>query len=238
MRRDGNAFKERFQRWKAGEQIYDKGRIIPHYEDGTEGEVETLPYDKSIDFLYKIENPRFKNVNREKGLVKFFDDGWAPTIGAGVANTSGAPSEWFDGQWHKKKDVDDFAYDYFSHGDEVIRAAYDKKYGTPEYPNPSDTLSLWPRMYMAQNRYQRGSLGGGATGRNAILSAVASGNTQNIVNAITKFTSPGDNNRMKRVLSAYPPVYEEKNGTDNFFDKIKKKIQTMALLNAPKSITE
>ena len=37
MRKDTTEFRQRFQRWKAGEQVYDKGRPIPHYEDGSDG---------------------------------------------------------------------------------------------------------------------------------------------------------------------------------------------------------
>lgn len=40
MYRDVNAFRERFQRWKAGEQVYDRGRII-HARFGLDGEEET-----------------------------------------------------------------------------------------------------------------------------------------------------------------------------------------------------
>lgn len=36
MRRDSKAFRERFQRWKAGEAVYDAGKPIEHYADGTE----------------------------------------------------------------------------------------------------------------------------------------------------------------------------------------------------------
>lgn len=38
-KRDTKAFRERFNRWKAGEQVYDKGRPIelPEYQDGKEG---------------------------------------------------------------------------------------------------------------------------------------------------------------------------------------------------------
>lgn len=36
MRRDSKAFRERFQRWKAGEAVYDNGKPIEHYADGTE----------------------------------------------------------------------------------------------------------------------------------------------------------------------------------------------------------
>ena len=34
MRKDTTEFRQRFQRWKNGEQVYDKGRVIPHYEGG------------------------------------------------------------------------------------------------------------------------------------------------------------------------------------------------------------
>lgn len=34
MRKNTTDFIQRFQRWKAGEQVYDKGRPIPHYAEG------------------------------------------------------------------------------------------------------------------------------------------------------------------------------------------------------------
>ena len=34
MRKDATEFRQRFQRWKAGEQVYDKGRPMPHYAEG------------------------------------------------------------------------------------------------------------------------------------------------------------------------------------------------------------
>lgn len=37
MRRDSKAFRERFQRWKAGEAVYDAGKPIEHCADGREG---------------------------------------------------------------------------------------------------------------------------------------------------------------------------------------------------------
>lgn len=34
MRKSVTEFRQRFQRWKSGEQVYDKGRVIPHYAEG------------------------------------------------------------------------------------------------------------------------------------------------------------------------------------------------------------
>lgn len=36
MKRDSKAFRQRFQRWKNGEKVYDNGRALPEFEDGTE----------------------------------------------------------------------------------------------------------------------------------------------------------------------------------------------------------
>lgn len=164
--------------------------------------------DVVIPFLYNIENPNYKNVNKKNNTVTYFDDGWAPTIGPGVANTSGAPSEWFSGKPISKSIVDNFAYDYFNHGDKVIKAAYDKRFGNEKFRTPSDTLSIGPRLYAAQNRYQRGTLGGGEIGRNAILDAMALGDTNNLIKTIANYTSPGDKNRIDRVINAYPNIYK------------------------------
>lgn len=47
MRKDPKEFRERFQRWKAGEQVYKDG--LPAYEDGKSS------YDDSTDFISKYE---------------------------------------------------------------------------------------------------------------------------------------------------------------------------------------
>lgn len=162
-----------------------------------------------MPFLYAIENPNGKNINYTNNTARVFHDGSAPTIGPGVSNESDAPRSWFTGKSISKNDIDDFAYEYFVHSDDVIRKAYDTRFGTKEYPNPSDTLSVGPRLYAAQNRYQMGFLGGGATGRDAILDAMAKGNANNLVTTIIKYGRKGDIDRMRRIKKARPNVYKK-----------------------------
>ena len=163
-------------------------------------EVKALPYDETVKFLYGIENPHYKNVNRARNVVVSFDDGWAPTIGAGVANTSGAPAEWFEGKPVNKNKVDRFAYNQMKSGDERIRAAYDERHGTPEYPHPSDTLSIGPRLYAAQAKYQRGFLG---KHTNAVIDAMASGDSNKIYRAINNVAAEvRDTERINRVKNS------------------------------------
>lgn len=226
--KDSTQFRERFKRWKEGEQVYENGLALPSYEDGKDSEYPALgavvgqivdeyvrrklpapKLDKKevINFLYGVENPQMKNINTRLNIVKAFDDGWTPTIGPGVANTSNAPKEWFNGKWHSKYAVDNYAYQHLSHDDEVIRNAYNTRFGTKQYPNPADTLSMWPRLYMAQNRYQLGNLGGSNKGRDAILDAVSTGNVQNIINTLSRYGMNGDTDRMRRVQKSYPAKY-------------------------------
>lgn len=167
-----------------------------------------LDKQKAINILYSIENPRNRNISIIQNTASMYNDGYAPTIGAGVADRSGAPSNWFSGRKINKTDVDNFVYNFLSKGDSVIKKAYDDKYGTLLYPHPSDTLSFVPRMYAAQNRYQRGSLGGGVKGRNAILEAMANGSSENLIQAVKKYTSPGDKDRIRRITEAMPIIYE------------------------------
>ena len=51
MLRDNKEFRERFQRWKEGKQVYENGRPIPQYQDGKNyGQQDTddgIPFDES-----------------------------------------------------------------------------------------------------------------------------------------------------------------------------------------------
>lgn len=156
-----------------------------------------LDFNTAINMLYAVENPRNKNVGTN--TVRSFDDGWAPTIGAGVASTSGANPKWFTGKPVNKKEVDNFAVNHLRDSDRVIRQEYDKQFGTPNYPNPSDTLSQVNRLLVAQNRYQRGSLG---KGTNSIMKALARGHRHGVVQAVTNNTPDWDKDRMRRVKLA------------------------------------
>lgn len=54
MRKDPKEFRERFQRWKAGEQVYKDG--LPTYEEGKEEEQK--PSDKRARAIYNAIDPR------------------------------------------------------------------------------------------------------------------------------------------------------------------------------------
>ena len=59
MRRDSTAFRNRFERWKNGEQVYENGRVIPGYETGKDDEGESnIPLDKRARAMYNAIDPR------------------------------------------------------------------------------------------------------------------------------------------------------------------------------------
>ena len=153
-----------------------------------------LDYSDSIRMLYAVENPSMRNV--KGNTVRSFNDGYAGTIGPGVADTSGADPKWFTGKPVSKREVDAFAVKHLRKSDEIIRRAYDDMYGTPNFPHPSDTISQTHRLLVAQNRYQRGSLG---KGTNSILSALANGRRSRVVNAVGNNTPNWDKDRHRRV---------------------------------------
>lgn len=124
-----------------------------------------------------------------------------PTIGDGVAITSDAPRKWFTGKPVLASDVDAWTYNKLLEGDAAIRKAYDEKYGTIFYPNPSDTLSIKPRLGAAQVRYQQYRLGDNTP---IVLEALASGNENKLKRALYlagKRNKSGEN-RLQRVIDA------------------------------------
>lgn len=69
--KDPTEFKQRFVKWKAGEQVYEAG--LPKYESGRS------PYDDTIDFLKQYEG--FKDTT-------YLDGNGIPTIGYGFTDSS------------------------------------------------------------------------------------------------------------------------------------------------------
>lgn len=59
MMKDTTEFRQRFQRWKNGEQVYDKGRVIPHYRTGLDGGDDTVPSDNT-----RVVNPRLLTAEK------------------------------------------------------------------------------------------------------------------------------------------------------------------------------
>lgn len=171
------------------------------------GTAKPLNKSATIDFLYAVENPTYKNVNQKSGYVWNYSDG-TPTIGPGYAKTAGENQEWFNGKLARKDKVDTAAYNHLTNDDEIIRKAYDKEYGTKRMPHPSDTLSAGARMYVAQARYQRGSLGDYT---NSILKGLKSGNTKQLKNAVHNAAPSWDKDRIRRLNQAMPHIYTGKN---------------------------
>lgn len=167
-----------------------------------------LSYDSVIDKLYTIENP--KRIGVKDNKVKAYYDGYALTIGPGVAITSGAPKEWFDGRYVDKKLVDDFAHKHFMHGVDVIKKAYNIEYGTKEYSTPADTISAGPLFYSAQTRYQMGNIN---RQRTNILNAIKEGNAINIQKSVNNNAPKGDIDRKRRLEEAWPlnKLYQNNN---------------------------
>ena len=54
MRRDPIDFRERFNRWKQGEQVYENGRPLPEYQDGKENKVDWKRWDNAELTSYDI----------------------------------------------------------------------------------------------------------------------------------------------------------------------------------------
>lgn len=48
MRKDPTKFRERFQRWKEGKQVYENGRPLPTYEDGNEPYIRSTIEDAAL----------------------------------------------------------------------------------------------------------------------------------------------------------------------------------------------
>ena len=66
MRKDPTEFRERFRRWKDGEQVYEAG--LPKYEDGI------IPYQKYIDATEDQQNGRYLQQGPwNNPIVQFFD---------------------------------------------------------------------------------------------------------------------------------------------------------------------
>lgn len=68
MRKDTTEFRQRFQRWKNGEQVYDKGKILPHYRTGLDGEDDTVPSDNT-----RVVNPRLLTAEKIVDLPTAFE---------------------------------------------------------------------------------------------------------------------------------------------------------------------
>lgn len=68
MRKDATEFRQRFQRWKNGEQVYDKGRVIPHYRTGLDGDDDTVPSDNT-----RVVNPRLLTAEKIVDLPTAFE---------------------------------------------------------------------------------------------------------------------------------------------------------------------
>ena len=88
MRRDNKEFRERFQRWKAGEQVYDAGRAIPKYEGGKDGIYDIMKLAVSAVDPNEAEAMRLVGYkNHELALYNTIDP--TGTVPNGYAEAAG-----------------------------------------------------------------------------------------------------------------------------------------------------
>lgn len=163
-----------------------------------------LNKDKAINFLYQIENPRYKNVNREQGYATIYKDP-VKTIGPGVAITSGIHPEWFDGRRVSLEDINNAAYEHLAKNDKVIRDNYDKIYGTKAIPHPADTINENARLFVAQSRYKNGNL---VQTFPKIAAALARGDEKTLRTLIYNVNN-SDVDRKRRLTEAMPIIYNK-----------------------------
>lgn len=71
MRKDPTEFRERFQRWKKGEQVYENGLALPAYEDG---KISDKQY---ISIMEKVAADNYKQwgfENEDLALIHALND--------------------------------------------------------------------------------------------------------------------------------------------------------------------
>lgn len=172
-------------------------------------EAKPLPKDLTKKVIHAAENHINKGISKNKKHYTSYSDGVAskqypkgtPTIGDGVAITSNAPKGWFNGTPVLASDVDAWTYAHLVEDDKAIRKEYDKQFGTKEYPHPSDTLSIKPRLGAAQVRYQQYRLGNNT---DTVMRALANGNDTYLQTALylAGKRNTGGVNRLDRVLDS------------------------------------
>lgn len=172
-------------------------------------EAKPLPKGLTKKVIHAAENHINKGVSKDGKYYTVYSDGVASkqypegttTIGDGAAITSGAPKEWFTGKPVLAKDVDDWTYAHLVEDDKVIRKEYDKQFGTKNYPHPSDTLSINPRLGAAQVRYQQYRLGDNT---DVVMQALANGRDTYLQTALylAGKRNKGGVNRLNRVLNS------------------------------------
>lgn len=96
-KRDVNAFRERFNRWKNGEQVYDKGRPITGFEDGKDDE-----NNPSLDSILRRATKVYNNYSDAKdfnmnpfiyGIRKAFN---VAGFRSGISNCTLTATQWVD----------------------------------------------------------------------------------------------------------------------------------------------
>lgn len=97
VKRDINAFRERFNRWKNGEQVYDKGRPITRFEDGKDDE-----NNPSLDSILRRATRVHNNYSNAKnfdmnpfvyGIRKAFN---VAGFRSGISNCTLTATQWVD----------------------------------------------------------------------------------------------------------------------------------------------
>lgn len=76
VNKNTNAFRERFQRWKNGEQVYDKGRPIelPEYGGGKDNNISDSQYISIMERVAEENNPIWNQLRRKDGDVQLSVD--------------------------------------------------------------------------------------------------------------------------------------------------------------------
>lgn len=171
------------------------------------GEVEPLDRALTKTIIHAAENHINKGISKDGKYYTWYSDGvpspaypnGTPTIGDGVAITSGASKEWFSGKPIPVELVDAWTYNHLVEDDKAIRKAYDEEFGGPGYLTPSDTLSMIPRIVGAQVRYQQYRLG---KNTRRYLHSLKEGNTNALKQGLYLVgkQNEGGKNRIQRIL--------------------------------------
>ncbi len=135
-----------------GISLHEKGGIIKGLE-GIPGIEETppssLPYTETLRFIRDLENPKGKGL--KNGKATLYDK---RTAGYGTDIVSGHPelaNKIKSGKWTEKEARDQAVTDMRRHDATLMKQL-------SEYTNRPDTVSVGPRLLMAQARYHYGNL--------------------------------------------------------------------------------
>lgn len=217
--KDTTAFRERFNRWKAGEKVYEAG--LPTYKDGRD-----VTNQQIIDHAWAVENPTRRGLNPDGTWSQYPDPagGGLMNVGAGslvdneAARKAGRIGVVPDKKFYTTKEVNEPWIKNYQEGWPNIAKSYDEKYGTRAYPHPSDTINPQTRLLAVSTRGKTGKLK--QTKWPAFYQAIADGDiAKQLIESRTKFgenEDQFDNDRIRREAEALWPgrfsvTWDEKN---------------------------